>query len=154
MGYEYLLREAGDRGLIVREKRFESKAKGLCKGNVIGVNKNIETNVEKCCILAEEIGHHYTTVGNILDQSKLDNRKQERRARVWAHERLIPLARFVQAHRDGIRNHHELAEYLGVTEQFLHEAIERYKEKYGKLVQVNDVHLCLEPLGVIELFDF
>ena len=35
----------------------------------------IET--EKACVLAEELGHHYTTVGDIIDQKESENRKQE-----------------------------------------------------------------------------
>ena len=41
--------------------------------------------------LAEELGHHYTTVGDILDQTNVSNRKQERLARVWAYNRRIGL---------------------------------------------------------------
>lgn len=35
------------------------------------------TNVEKACVLAEGLGHYYTTVGNILNQSSTANHKQE-----------------------------------------------------------------------------
>ncbi len=151
--YSHLLRLAEQHEVYVFEALMEPRNKGLYGEGAICINQSM-SQTEKQCILAEELGHHFMTVGDILDQSKLDNRKQERRARVWAHEYLIPLTQIVQAHRDGICNRHELAEYLGVTEAFLHEGIERYKEKYGMLVRVGDVHLCLDPLGVIEMFDF
>lgn len=36
---------------------------------------------EKACVLAEELGHHYTAVGDIIDQSYYSNRKQELRGK-------------------------------------------------------------------------
>ena len=33
-------------------------------------------------LLQEELGHHYTTHGNIIDIENAENRKQEHRARV------------------------------------------------------------------------
>ena len=30
---------------------------------------------EKACVLAEELGHHYTTIGDIIDQKESENRK-------------------------------------------------------------------------------
>ena len=91
MTYEHLLIEADNLRIDVIEKDFHSDAKGLCKGSRIGINKKIRTTVEKACILAEELGHYYTTVGNILDQNKIENIKQERIARLWAYDKQIGL---------------------------------------------------------------
>lgn len=74
-------------------------------------------------MLAEELGHYYTTVGNILDKKKTINRKLERRARAWAYQKLTPLDKLIQAHNEGIRTRYEMAEYLGVTERFLEATI-------------------------------
>lgn len=120
---------------------------------VILLNKNIQTTTEKTCVLAEEIGHYYTTVGDISDQTNIANRKQERCAREWGYFRLVPLSAFIHAHRTGICNRFELADFLGVTENFLQAAIDRYREKYGKYVSVDGYTLCLEPLGVLEMFE-
>ncbi|SEN73881.1 protein of unknown function [Amphibacillus marinus] len=110
--------------------------------------------LEKFCVLAEEIGHYHTTAGNITDQSKLVNRKHEKRARSWAHEELIPLTEIISAHKANVRNRYELADFLGVTEGFLGEAIERYVEKYGVCTQVDGFTICFEPLGVIDWIEF
>ena len=121
--------------------------------DVILLNRNIQTTAEKTCILAEELGHYHTSTGDITDQTKINNRKQERRAREWAHRRLIPLRRIVDAHKAHVTGRHELAEYLGVTEHFLQEAIDRYRNKYGPYVKVDDRYtIMFEPLSVIELF--
>ncbi len=67
-----------------------SGLKGLYYNGCIAIEQGLSSN-EKSCILAEELGHHYTTVGNILDQSSVSNRKQELRARMWAYNKLIGL---------------------------------------------------------------
>ena len=74
--------------------------------------------------LAEKLEHHYTTVGNILDQNNVSNRKQERIARFRAYNRRIGLSGIVQGYRNHCQSLHELAEYLDVTEEFLKDALE------------------------------
>lgn len=150
--YEYLIEKASTLGVHVVEKAFKSTAKGLIKGSTIGIRKTMPT-IEKACILAEELGHYHTTAGNILDQSDIRNRKQELRARQWAYQCMIPLHRIVDAHRARISGRYELAEYLDVTEEFLLAAINRYTDKYGLFVVVNDQYMiCFNPLGVVEIF--
>jgi hypothetical protein len=83
MTYCELVQQAYDSGLIVKEMNLRGRFKGLCFGNRVAIEQSMGTN-EKKCILAEEIGHCYLTVGDILDQSKVENVKQERRARAWA----------------------------------------------------------------------
>ena len=81
MTYEALLKEADSHQLIVKEKPL-IRNNGLIIGNKIAIRKDIDTEIEKSCVLAEELGHYYTTVGDIMDQTDVSNRKQERRARV------------------------------------------------------------------------
>lgn len=148
MLYETLLINASNEGLNVYERDI-GKFKGLYVDNNIALNQAIETRSEKACILAEELGHYYTTIGNILDQSKVGNRKQERKARAWAYERLVGLISLIDAAKQGIRNRFELSEFLGVSERFLEEAIRYYKEKYGIFYEVEDYIIYFEPLGVL-----
>lgn len=151
MTYEHLLIEADNLGIDVIEKEFYSDAKGLCKGSRIGINKKIHTTVEKACILAEELGHYYTTVGNILDQNKIENIKQERIARLWAYDKQIGLEGIIKAYKEGCRSRHEAAECLDVTEEFLQDAIECYRSKFGHFVEVDNYIIFFEPsLAVLE----
>ncbi|MBB6600954.1 ImmA/IrrE family metallo-endopeptidase [Bacillus pumilus] len=152
MDYHSLLKSATASGIDVYEKVLSLNTKGLYGDNVIWINRAL-SSVEKTCTLAEELGHHFTTHGNILDQTKLKNRKQELRAREWGYNLLFPLDKLIDAQRAGIRNRFELAEYLNVTEQFLEDALKRYKEKYGLYKQVGKHTICFEPLGVIENFE-
>ncbi|HAM79624.1 MAG TPA: ImmA/IrrE family metallo-endopeptidase [Ornithinibacillus sp.] len=154
MQYEKLLDEASSLGLSVYERYLKGQIKGLYSDNVIWMNKSLPTYAEKYCILAEEMGHYKTSVGNILDQSKIDNRKQEQRARSWAYEKIVPLSKIIQAHKEQIKNKYEFAEFLGVTESFLEKALERYQEKYGDAINYNKGYtICFNPLGVIEWFE-
>lgn len=151
MNYETLLEEADSQYLVVKEKPLRAH-NGRIKGNRIAIKKDIPTT-QKACVLAEELGHHYTTVGNILDQSKAENRKQERRARLWAYRKMFDLIDLVSAYKHGCRNRYEIAEYLEVTESFLQEALDTYKEKYGPYTKVDRYVVYFEPLGVLELYD-
>lgn len=152
---DQLMIEAEKAGVKVVEHVFKSsKLKGLYIDGVITINTlESPTSIEKRCILAEELGHHHTSSGIILDQSRVLNRQQENKARAWAYEKLVPLTKIVQAHKAGIRNRFELAEYLDVTETFLDAAIKRYKEKHGIYVKVQGYTVCLEPLGILEMFE-
>lgn len=154
MTYESLLLEAEKEGLEIYEHNFNTaRLKGLCIDNVITLNSSsIETNAEKICVLAEEMGHYYTTTGNILDQSKVENRKQERRARAWAYERLVSMQSLIDASKHGIRSRYELAEYLGVSERFLEEAIQYYKDKHGLYRKMGNFIIYFEPLRVLEKY--
>lgn len=151
--YQQLLDEAKHAGIYVYERPMVGRNKGFYADGVIWLSSNTDTN-ERKCLLAEEIGHYETSSGNILDQSDIRNRKQEKRARQWAHQRLIPLPRIVRAYKAGVRGRYEIAEFLEVTEQFLQECIDRYTEKYGLITKVDNHHyVCFDPLGVLTIFE-
>jgi len=68
--YEELLEEAAAQNISVDENfPFHGNLKGLYVDQNIALSDQLETSAEKACILAEELGHHYTSVGNILDIS-------------------------------------------------------------------------------------
>ena len=67
MELDELLTEADALGLPVTEKPFRT-FDGRIKNNKIYLRQDM-SHANKKCVLAEELGHHYTTVGNILDQS-------------------------------------------------------------------------------------
>lgn len=148
MPIEYLIKEASRHDVDVYERPMKASIKGLYADNVIWINSNIQTESEKCCILAEELGHYHTSYGHILDQSNLTNRKQEHRARNWAYEQLVSLPKIVQAYQEGVSGRYELAEYLQVTEEFLQAAIDRYRDKLGSYVCLDDYVITFDPLDV------
>lgn len=150
MKYEELLEESSSNDVyIIENADFKSKAEGLINGNVIGINKKIRTCRKRTCILAEELGHYHTTIGDIISQSTISERKQELRARVWAYNKLIGLSGIVDAFNHGCRSLSDTAEYLDVTEEFLLEALQYYKGKYGIYTTLDNYVIYFEPsLGV------
>ena len=150
MTYEDLLIEVEKEGIEYFENNYIGKMKGLYVDNIITLNSNIDTEAEKKCILAEELGHHFTSCGNIIDQSKLENKKQEKRARAWAYDKLVGVIGLINAYKDGCRNRYEIAEYLNVSEQFLEDAVTYYREKYGLYYEIDNYIVYFNPLGVIE----
>lgn len=152
MTYENLLEEAAENDVYVIEQAdFKSKADGLINGNVIGLNRNIRTYTKRSCILAEELGHYHTTYGNIVSMDSVSDRKQELRARTWAYDKMIGLTGIIDAYKHGCRSSHETADFLNVTEEFLVDAINAYKHKYGISVRIDNYVIYFEPLGVFKL---
>lgn len=153
MTYEELLKEADSMGLIVKEKPLQS-GDGRIFNNKIAIRKDIPTQTEKACVLAEELGHHFTTYGNILDQSNVANQKQEYRARLYGYNLQIGLRGIISAHTGGCRNLYEMADYLDVTEGYLKEALDCYQSKYGEYVKVDNYMIYFIPsLAVLEITD-
>ncbi|UUZ85628.1 ImmA/IrrE family metallo-endopeptidase [Paenibacillus sp. P26] len=153
MIYDNLLKEAARLGIDVYEKPMSPKNKGLYGDNVIWINRVIPTRTEKACALAEEIGHHHTSYGDILDQSDIRSRKQELLARQWGFWRLVPLTEIVRAYKARVSGRHEISEFIGVTEEFLQASIDRYRDKYGLFVVLDKQYtIYFDPLAVAELF--
>ena len=151
MNYEMLLLESSSSGLTVKEKPLKYND-GRINGKRIAIRRDILTSAEKACVLAEELGHYHTTVGNILDQSSVGNRKQELRARAWAYDKMIGLNGIVRCYKSCCRNRYEMAELLDVTEDFLQDALDYYSGKYGDHVSIDNYVIFFQPsLAVLEL---
>jgi hypothetical protein len=128
------------------------KLKGLYCDGVIYINSGIETERELRCVIAEELGHYETSQGNILNQSTINNQKQELKARRWAYQKLICVEDLLFAYKHGCKSQFEIAEYLHVTEEFLVGAIASFACKFGMCCVVDNFVIYFEPLGVMEVF--
>lgn len=150
MNYNELLIEADANNLVTKEKPLKAY-NGRIRGRKILIRKDMP-EVQKGCVLAEELGHYHTTVGDILDQSNADNRKQERRARIWSYNKMIGLQGIISAYKAGCRTMYDMASHLDVTEDFLLEAISCYKQKYGVCTRIDNYVIYFEPsISVLEL---
>lgn len=143
MKYDALLDEANAEGISIKERPFKTYD-GRIKGKDIYLRKDMNTT-EKACVLAEELGHYYTSVGNIIDMDSSSNRKQERQARLWAYNKQIGLKGLICAYEHGCTASHEIAEYLDVTEEALQECIEFYRDKYGEYKTVEHYIIFFIP---------
>lgn len=77
--------------------------------------------------LAHELGHCET--GSFYNRyaARDVRQKYENRANKWAIKKLIPEDELIEAISKGYREPWELAEYFGVTEDFIRGALEYYK---------------------------
>lgn len=148
--YEKLLEIAEQEGIdIDDEYELSGRNEGLLYDGFIAVKKDL-TIREKKCILAEELGHHFTTVGNILDQRNVINRKREKKGRIYAYNLLIGLDGLIECYHECVSNTYEMAEVLDVTEEFLKEALAYYTGKFGIGVQSGKYYIQFIPyLAVI-----
>ena len=129
----------------------EDSLKGIYIDGNVAINTSVSNSAEKTCVLAEELGHHHTSVGNIIDMENVSNRKQERQARLWGYNKLIGLTGIITAFRAGCQNRHEIAELLDVTEEYLQECIDCYRDKYGVYTEVDNYIIYFIPyLAVME----
>lgn len=145
--YEQLLQEAYDAGVIVRI--FPLKAhEGLYFDRHIYISDQLSTNAERACILAEELGHYYTVVGNILNQDVASCRRLELDGRRFAYKRLVSIHSLVEAYLAHVQGLYELSEYLEVTLEFLQEALAYYRHAYGTCATHDQYIVTFDPLNV------
>lgn len=142
--YEVIEKES----IIYEERTLEKLgAKGIYI-KVDGINPLIvidssivNNNAKYISILAEELGHHFTTFGNLLVPSKyymdkLIKDKKENIARKWAANYLISDEEFVQALLSCINNSFDMCEHFNVTYELLIykiESIVRDEERYIRI---------------------
>lgn len=132
---EKMMKIAKNEGIIVSPADFPYPLRGIYiddgKLKMIGIAKDIETLAERRSVFAEELGHHFTSVGNATvchcyaDRIFID--KTERKAMVWACHYLIPEHELDVAVRCGHRSLWDLANYFTVTENFMKFCIAMYK---------------------------
>lgn len=147
--YEKLLIEAEKECVEVIEVDLGTKKKcgkylSNDEENLIFINSNM-TDIEKHEVLAEELGHHHTTHGNITNLDDIRNKKLELIARRDGFKILVEPIDIVAAMRHGASNMYELAEYVNVSVDTLSEIIEDFKKQYGLGILVGNYYIQLEP---------
>ena len=86
---EELEDEAFQNNVSIVNYSFESdRIKALYCDGTVALSDSLKDNTERKCILAEEIGHHYTAIGDITGNDD-NSHKQELRGRVFAYDKLI-----------------------------------------------------------------
>ncbi|WP_180525228.1 ImmA/IrrE family metallo-endopeptidase [Staphylococcus haemolyticus] len=130
-----------------RLPKFQS---GFYINGKIYINSNL-SETRKAEVLYEELAHHKLTYGNILDQSKWINRKFENYARRYGFEAALPLRIIVEAHHYGVSSLYELADYVQLSEKYIVEILEHYKNKYGIGTNYANYAITFEPLRIYKL---
>lgn len=115
----------------------ETGCTGLYRNNRIYLERNLPLPLKKVR-LAEEYGHHKTSVGNIIDYNDYISWKQEVQARKLSIEMLISLDSLIECSDNECANKYECAEFLGVTVELFEEAILYYFNRYGVKLYYKD----------------
>lgn len=115
---------------FIFDDEMPAKQKGLYIDDTIYLNPH-QDNIELYGTLSEEIGHYYTSVGDLSDQKSIETTKQEWRARLLGSEITVHPSKLIDCKKQGLCTDWECAEYIGVTVQHFKQALRLYKEKYG-----------------------
>jgi len=130
----------GREGIQMEEWDFPSSLLGLYMKEpgcppTIGLNKDIVYNTKlHTCVLAEEIGHYYTTSGDCVSpfysfNERVVYSKKERLAMKWAVDFLIPINEIITAVREGLTIE-DVSDRLSVSRKFLDYGLMLYSKIY------------------------
>lgn len=117
-------------------------------------DKNIKLNATNdyytnVSVLAEEIGHYYTSVGDITNYENVDNMRQELRARREAIKLILPLESIIGCYESGHWGDiYAMCLHLEIDRSYFTEAIEDYKKKFGSYVEYDGYLIEFEPLEI------
>ncbi len=103
----------------------------------IFIEKN-QPEIDKKVILVEEFKHMMTSYGVILNQDKHENAKQENKARTLTYKEMVTIDDLYDCYRHGITSEFEVAEELDVPQEFLHNAIEYFKENSNEPIKMKN----------------
>jgi len=118
-------------GINVRWWNFEPPIRGMYWAPqkappIIFLSNSLEGNTRLLrCVMAEELGHHFTLEHECLCDTYYNYRdrlavsRAEFRALRWAAQYLIPIDKFAQAVRNGVTEQWQLAETFDVIEDIV-----------------------------------
>lgn len=140
---EKMLNIAHCENIIVEKFPLEPPLNGIyiCQTDrppIIGLSSAIENLSEERSIMAEELGHHFTSVGDCLPKQffnythRLAIDKAEYKALKWAAKYLISDEDLLDALQDGVYRPGELAEHFCVNLQIATLRLELFKNNTYK----------------------
>lgn len=127
---EDMLALAEQEGIVVEYYPLQKPLMGVymhqCGSNpVIGISSYLRTTTEQRCVMAEELGHHFTSVGACVPDREFYHHsersvisKVEYKAIRWAANYLIPENDLLDAIKSGLYEPWEIAEHFNVTDDF------------------------------------
>lgn len=127
---------------IVISKEMPKSLGGLTFIRDIYINHD-RSDREKYEILQEEFAHYDYTVGDISSYDSEADKKQEALARSKAMERTVTLKGLIHCYFNHAWSLEEVADYFGVTEKYVREAIQNYRNKYGLVFRYNGYYFDL-----------
>lgn len=152
--YEKLLVKAENNGIRVKEIDFgDYEECGYYCNNKILINNRLNEK-QKHGVLAEELGHHYKTYGDISDQTKLENRKQELVARRHGYTFILEPLDIVYAMKCGCSNIYEIADFYELTVDEMTSIMDDFKKQYGIGKRFDKYFIAFEPtFAFVKMFN-
>ncbi|AHI40556.1 ImmA/IrrE family metallo-endopeptidase [Enterococcus faecalis] len=136
------------------ESNMPEKQKGLYINNVVYLNPQQHPR-ELTSTVAEEIGHHLTSVGDIIDQDTNEKRKQEQKARDIGATMVVTPQDLINCYHERFTYVWECADFLGITKQALECALAAYSKRFPEGLVYDDYKLFFKPngtLGIVKWF--
>lgn len=127
---------------------------GLYVDNYVYLNPR-QTHENLVGTVAEEIGHHLTTVGDIVDQDTNLKRKQERLARDIGASLVVSPTDIINCYENGCKTIDDCVINLGVTNQVFEDAISYYARRFNGIKTENGYTIFFREngtIGVLKIF--
>lgn len=118
------------------------------KQAVIALSDALESE-ERLPVMAEEVGHHFTSSGNLCRVCSHEYERQEYRARGWGYRCVLPLDQIGDAYVACDANAPSMSEYLSVPASYLENAISYYRGKHGVSHSTERFNYRFEPYFVV-----
>lgn len=106
------------------------KLSGFIQEKDVWINTN-NSMVHQKETMAEEIGHYFTSSGNILNLDSIEKRRQENVARRWGYMKVITLDGLIACFKNDISSLNDILDFFEVSEEYFWQAIDVYRQKYG-----------------------
>lgn len=151
--FEQLSAKAHDEGIILDRGQIIDGLSGMMLSvegcPPIAYVSPALNQAESACILAEELGHYYTSVGNnAIDADRRVIDRAETRAVRSAVRDVMQLHpdQIISLIMSGVSSFHDLAEALEITEHFLNRARIAWIAEYGLAYRRDGYTLAFDPL--------
>lgn len=107
-------------------------------------------------VLAEELGHHVTSYGNIMDnyskKYNVESARQELRARRYGHKLIMSLEKLIECYKKGLCGSvYDICLYLEIDRSYLKEIINDYKSQFGLYIEIDGYRIEFEPLNIYKI---
>lgn len=124
---------------------------GLTVRNNIYLSKSLTNYYHQTEVLAEEVAHYLTSDGDITNYRNIDNMRQERKARRYAHKLLVPLDKLIECFKLGIWGDiYEMCLHLEIDRSYFEKVINDYKNIFGLEVKYKGYLITFEPLNITQ----
>lgn len=127
--YEYYVEIIEIKGLKERTGTFGTYR--MKNGKPFIFIEQEQPEVDKQVILTEEFMHVLTTVGVIVNQSQLNNRRQEQLARSLTYKHMLSFDDILNCYNHEIYELAEIATELDLPAEFIKNALEYFKTQIG-----------------------